>query len=42
MKKQLLAGVFTAMLVFSGQLLITDAEYSDVPASHKYFEIHSL
>ena len=37
MKKQVLAGVFTAMLAFSGQPLITDADYSDVPATHQNY-----
>ena len=37
MKKQILAGVFTTMLVFSGQPLITDADYTDVPATHQNY-----
>lgn len=37
MKKQILAGVFTAMLAFSGQPLITDADYTDVPATHQNY-----
>jgi len=37
MKKQVLAGVFTTMLVFSGQPLITDADYTDVPATHQNY-----
>ena len=37
MKKQILEGVFTAMLVFSGQPLITGADYTDVPVTHQNY-----
>ena len=37
MKKQILAGAFTAMLVFSGQPLMTGADYTDVPATHQNY-----
>lgn len=37
MKKQFLAGAFTVILALSGQPLITDADYTDVPASHQNY-----
>ena len=37
MKKQVLAGVFTAMLAFSGGPMISEAAYKDVPATHQNY-----
>lgn len=36
-KIQLLSGAFTAMLLFSGQPLIANAAYKDVPATHQNY-----